>query len=45
MKCPHCGGDINPASLLGKISAEKRQQTSEQMRAMALKRDYKKKTI
>jgi hypothetical protein len=26
--CPHCGGEINPASLLGKISTDKKKKTS-----------------
>jgi hypothetical protein len=28
MKCPHCGGDINAASLLRSIQSEKRSDAS-----------------
>ena len=28
MKCPHCGKEINPASLLGQIKSEKKSAAS-----------------
>lgn len=28
MKCPHCGGEINPAALMGKITSEKKKKSS-----------------
>lgn len=28
MKCPHCGGEINPASFMGKIKTEKKAASS-----------------
>jgi hypothetical protein len=24
MKCPHCGGEISPASLMGKMTSDKK---------------------
>lgn len=36
--CPHCQKPIRPASILGKMSAEKRDTTSEKMRELARKR-------
>lgn len=43
--CPHCGEHINPASLLGKMSADKRDTSSERMRELAKKRWNKKSDI
>lgn len=43
MKCPHCKKDINPASMLGKQSAKKRDTSSDAMKALARKRWDKKK--
>jgi len=34
MKCPHCNGDINAASLLAKEGVKKNGRTSEQMKAI-----------
>jgi hypothetical protein len=28
IKCPHCGGEINPASEMGKITSEKKKKSS-----------------
>lgn len=35
MECPHCRGDINPASLLAKEGVKKHGRTSEQMTKLA----------
>jgi hypothetical protein len=38
MKCPHCNKGINPASLMGKQSAKKRDTSSKAMRDLVKKR-------
>lgn len=30
MKCPHCGGSINPAAMLGSLTSPKKAQASRQ---------------
>jgi hypothetical protein len=35
--CPHCGLPINPAAMLGKLSAQKRDTSSKAMKALRAK--------
>jgi len=44
MKCPHCGGEISPAAILGKEGGKKsrRTLTPEQAKAMVEARERKK---
>lgn len=42
MKCPHCNKPINPAAILGKVSAAKRDTSSKAMSELARKRWEKK---
>jgi hypothetical protein len=44
MKCPHCNEPINPAQLLGKESAKKRDTSSAAMSELAKKRWEKQKS-
>ena len=38
VNCPHCKKEINPASIMGKESAKKRDTSSEAMRKLVNKR-------
>lgn len=40
--CPHCGGEINPASLLAKHSLKTRDTSSEAMQKLSKMRKTKK---
>ena len=44
MKCPHCGGEISPASILGKAGGKKSKRvlTPAQAKAMVEAREKKK---
>lgn len=44
MKCPHCGGEISPAAILGKEGGKKSKRvlTPEQAKAMVEAREKKK---